>query len=261
MKRRPGPSTDESLDTLFQGRLAVIQRKGGYRFSLDAPLLAHFVRLAGKEKIVDLGTGNGVIPLILASLYPSVHIIGLDIQKEMVERALKGADFNQLRDRVEFIHGDVCSIEKIFPPRSFDVVVCNPPYRAAKSGRMNPDPERRIARHEIKAGLGDFLRAAFYLLRSGGRIALIYPATRIVDLLHSMRGEKVEPKRLRLVCSFEGDPASLVLVEGIKEGKIDLKIMAPLVVYTSEKKYTSEVGAILTGGSRRLGWHNKKDTD
>lgn len=247
MKKHPGLSSDETLDPLFQGQPAIIQRKGGYRFSLDAVLLAHFVKVHGGEKIVDLGTGNGVIPLILASLYCSVRVIGLEIQEEMVERALRSVDLNRLKDRVEILQGDVCSIKQLFSPQSFDAAVCNPPYRAPTSGRINPDPERRVARHEIHGGLRDFLRAASYLLRPKGRVALVYPATRMLDLLQTMRQEGMEPKRLRLVHSFEGTLATLVLAEGVKGAGSELKILPPLVVYTRERKYTPEMRAILAG--------------
>jgi len=247
MKRQVVTSADESLDTLFQGRLAIIQRKRGYRFSLDAVLLAAFVQLHGREKIVDLGTGNGIIPVILASLYPSVRIIGLEIQEEMVERAGRSVTLNQLEGRVEIVQGDVCFVGEIFSAQSFDYAVCNPPYRRPRSGRINPDPERCIARHELRASLSDFLRAGAYLLRRRGGMALVYPAPRTLDLLQSMRDEGIEPKRLKLVYSFDGGPANLVLVEGVKGGRSEMKVLPPLVLYTKEKKYSPEMGAILSG--------------
>jgi len=247
MKRQLVTSADESLDTLFQGRLAIIQRKRGYRFSLDAVLLAAFVQLHGREKVVDLGTGNGVIPLVLASLYPSVRIIGLEIQEEMVERAGRSVALNRLEERVEIVQGDVCFIEEIFSAQSFDYAVCNPPYRRPRSGRINPDPERRVARHELRASLSDFLRAGAYLLRRGGRMALVYPAPRMLDLFQSMRDEGMEPKRVKLVYSFDGAPATLVLVEGVKGGRSEMKILPPLVIYTQGRRYTAEMRAIIGG--------------
>ena len=245
-KTKPaGTPHEETLDTLFQGKLKIIQRKRGYRFSIDALLLAHFVKIHGSEKIIDLGTGNGVIPLILAWLHPSVRVFGLELQEEMVERALRGVNLNRLEERVKIIQGDVCSVNEIFSPESFDAVVCNPPYRGPASGRINPDPERRVARHEIKARLLNFLRTGSYLLRRGGRMALVYPATRTVDLLQTMRQEGLEPKRLRLVYSFEETAATLALAEGVKGGGCELKVMPPLVVYTKDRKYTPEMRAIL----------------
>jgi len=155
--KHPGSARQETLDTLFQGRLKVVQRKGGYRFSIDTLLLAHFVKVQGREKIVDLGAGNGVIPLMLAFLYPAVRVVGLEIQEEMVQRALRSVSLNRLRERVEILLGDVCSVKEVLPPQSFDIAICNPPYRGSASGRINPDPEKRIARHEIKGQLMDFL--------------------------------------------------------------------------------------------------------
>ena len=243
--QRSGFSREETLDALFQGKLKIIQRKRGYRFSVDAVLLAHFVEIEGSEKIVDLGTGNGVIALILACLHPSVRVVGLELQEEMVKRAQRNADLNRLGEKVKILQGDVCSIKEIFSPRSFDAVVCNPPYRGRASGRINPDPEKRIARHEVQGRLLDFIRAGSYLLQQGGRMALIYPATRMLDLLQTMRGEDIEPKRLRLVHSFEEEMAALVLAEGVKGSGSELKVLPPLVVYTKERNYTPEMKAIL----------------
>lgn len=241
----PRTSLDETVDTLFQGKLRIIQSKKGYRFSLDAVLLAHFVTLRGSDKIIDLGTGNGVIPLILARLYPSVEIVGMELQEEMAQRALRSLNLNRLGERVKILRGDVCSLEAILSPESFAAVVCNPPYRGAATGRMNPDAEKRIARHEIKARLADFVRAGSFLLRRGGHMALVYPATRMVDLLRTMRQVEIEPKRLRLVHSYEGSAATLVLAEGVKGAGTGLKILPPLVVYTRDRKYTREVEAML----------------
>lgn len=238
-------SRGETLDTLCKGRLSIFQRKDGYRFSLDAPLLAHFVAPRSGERIADLGTGNGVIALILATLHKRVRVVGIEVQAAMAERANHNAALNRLEDRVTIIRGDVCSIRDLCPPESFDVVVCNPPYRALKSGRLNPDDEKRIARHEVRGSLRDFLRAASYLLRQKGRSAWVFPAARAVDLLLAMRQEGVEPKRLRLVHSFQGGPATLVLAEGIRGGKRELEVMRPLVVYDASRRYTPEARAMI----------------
>lgn len=243
--KRAETSYGETLDALFQGKLKIIQRKRGYRFSIDAVLLAHFVKVRGGEKIVDLGTGNGVIPLILGCLHPSVRVVGLELQEEMAQRALRSVRLNLLAERVRIIQGDVCSVEEIFSPQSFDAVVCNPPYRETASGRINPDLERRVARHEIKARILDFVRAGSYLLRRRGRMALVYPAARTLDLLQTMRQEDLEPKRLRLVYPFEESAATLVLAEGIKGGGSELRVMPPLVMYTKDRKYSPEIRAIL----------------
>jgi tRNA1Val (adenine37-N6)-methyltransferase len=247
MKTWPKHERDETLDTLFRGRLVVIQAKRGYRFSLDAVLLANFVDIKGKERIMDLGAGGGVIALILAALNPSVQVVGLEIQERMVDRALRSVALNHLNGRVEIVLGDVRSVGQNFRPQKFDLAVSNPPYRRLKSGRVNPDPERYVARHEVEASLQDFLDGGSYLLRRGGRMALVYPAARATDLVAAMRQADLEPRRLRSVHSFEGTPASLVLAEGIKGIRSELEIMQPLVVYAKRKKYSDEMNAILAG--------------
>ncbi len=247
MMKSTEPRRDETLDGLFGGRVSVLQRKGGYRFSLDAVLLAQFVNLHRGDRVFDLGSGNGVISLLLASLHPSVRVTGLEFQRSMVHRALMSVAINDLTDRVEILQGDVRSVERQFTPCEYDMVVSNPPYRKLSSGRVNPDQERYIARHEAKASLADFLRAGAHLLRSGGKMALVYPATRANDLLVGMRNEEMEPKRVRFVHSFVDGPATLILVEGIKGARSDLKVMAPLVVYSKGKQYTGEVQGMLNG--------------
>jgi tRNA1Val (adenine37-N6)-methyltransferase len=242
-------SSNETLDTLFDGKLSVLQSKAGYRFSLDALLLAHFTPVHSKERVVDLGTGNGVVALILAAREPSLKAVGVEIQPEMAERAARSAALNDLTGRVAIVQGDVRAAERLFPAESFDVAVANPPYRRLASGRINPNGEKRVARHEIEANLRDFLRAAAYLLRRGGKISVVYPAFRTADLIQGMREEKLEPKRMRLVHSFAGSEAALVLAEGVKGGGSEMKILPPLIVYTGERKYTPEMSAIVAGSS------------
>jgi tRNA1Val (adenine37-N6)-methyltransferase len=240
-------SEDETLDTLFEGKLKLFQAHSGYRFSLDALLLAHFMNCRRGEQIADLGTGNGVIALILAYLHSSLSITGVEIQPSMVDRAWRNVQMNGFRVRVTIRQGDVGDIQETFGPESFAAVICNPPYRRMTSGRISHNAERKIARHEIAAELADFLRAGAYLLPIRGRIALVYPAPRVVDLLQSMRTANLEPKRLRMVHSFADAKASLVLVEGVKGGRSGIKILAPLLVYKQGKQYTNEVEAMLAG--------------
>jgi tRNA1(Val) A37 N6-methylase TrmN6 len=238
---------DETLDTLFEGRLKLFQDRRGYRFSLDALLLAHFMTCRRSEKFADLGTGNGVIALILAYLHSSLSIAGVEIQPSMVDRASRNVRMNGFQERVTISQADVRNIQETLSAESFAAVVCNPPYRRTTSGRISPNLERKIARHEIASGLADFLRAGAYLLPVKGRIAMVYPALRIVDLLQSMRNANLEPKRLQMVHSFADTKASLVLVEAVKGGKGGSEVLAPLVVYRKGKHYTTEVEAMLAG--------------
>ena len=238
---------DETLDMLFEGKLKLFQRRRGYRFSLDALLLAHFVTCRQGEKICDLGTGNGVIALILAYLHSSLSITGVEIQLSMVDCASRNVRMNRFQERVTISQADIRNIQETFSPESFAAVVCNPPYRRMTSGRISPNVERKIARHEIAAGLADFLRAGAYLLPIKGRIAMVYPALRLVDLLQSMRNANLEPKRLRMVHSFADTQASLVLVEAVKGGRSGSEALSPLIVYREGKQYTTEVEAMLAG--------------
>src|SRR5262245_6549486 len=241
---------DETLDVLYDGKVKLFQNRNGYRFSLDALLLAHFMTWRRGEKIADLGTGNGVIALTLAYLDSSLSITGVEIQPSMVDRASRNVQLNGLQERVTIAQVDVRRIHETLSPESFGAVVCNPPYRRTTSGRMSPNLERKIARHEIAAALADFLRAAAYLLPIKGRIAMVYPALRVVDLLQSLRNVNLEPKRLRMVHSFADTKASLVLVEAVKGGRSGNEALSPLVVYSEGKQYTTEVEAMLAGKVR-----------
>jgi tRNA1Val (adenine37-N6)-methyltransferase len=239
--------SDETLDALFEGRLELFQSRRGYRFSLDAVLLAHFVALKPAESVADLGTGSGVIPLLLAALHADIAITGIEFQPAMAQRAEKNVRLNRLTGRIRICRGDVRAIGEIASSGSFDVVVCNPPYRKRGSGRISANDEKRTARHELQGDLGDFLAAGRFLLRAKGRAALVYPAERAADLICAMRDAGIEPKRLRTVHSFADAEASLVLVEGVKGGKPGAAIHPPLAVYRRVKEYTDEVSAMITG--------------
>ena len=236
----------ETIDRVFGGRVAVIQRRGGFRFALDSLLLARFAELRGRERIVDLGAGNGVVALALAALNPGVAVTGVELQEAMVERAQRGAALNDLGERVRMVRGDVREVEKDFSAGGFDVTVCNPPYRPRRSGRVNPDRERLLARHEVEGGLSDFLRAGAHLLRHRGRMCLVYPSERAVELFSVMRKHGLEPRRARFVHSFIGAAATLILAEGVKGARTSLMVLPPLVIYRREDEYTAEMAGLLT---------------
>lgn len=238
---------NETVDTLFGGKLKFYQKRNGYRFSLDAILLAYFAVIKANEKIADLGTGNGVIPVLVAYRNPSAWVMGVEVQEGLAGRARRNAELNDLEKRIQIVQGDVGAIRRIADAGTFDVVLCNPPYRKPGSGRVSPDAERKIARHEVMGTLQAFLTAGRHLLKFKGRMSLVYPAVRCIDLLHAMRNAGLEPKRLRMVHSFFGAEASLVLVEGIKGGKSGIKILSPLIVYRRGREYSPEVQAMLDG--------------
>jgi tRNA1Val (adenine37-N6)-methyltransferase len=227
--------------------LKLYQGKRGYRFSLDSLLLADFATIRSANRVIDLGTGNGVIPLILAYRYPSISVTGVEIQQELAERAQRNVRLNDYEDRIAIACMDISSPRGHFIPESFDSVISNPPYRAANSGRLSPSWEKQIARHELKAGLDDFVQVAAFLLRNKGRFACIHLGDRTVDLLTAMRAAGIEPKRLRTVHPFAAAEASMILVEAVKGGRSRLDVLPPLIVYDSTNVYTAEVNAIVAG--------------
>jgi tRNA1Val (adenine37-N6)-methyltransferase len=217
---------DESIDEFMDGRLKLIQSKTGYRFSIDAILLSQFVTIKRGDRIVDLGTGCGIIPLILLLTRPVGHTFGLEIQKDLADQAARNTVLNGYENRMGVILGDIK--HPPFAPSSADVVTCNPPYRPKNSGRINPDLQRAIARHEMLASLDDILNAGSKTLRAKGRLAMIYPAVRLVEVLVRMRGFNLEPKRIRIVYPGMESEAKLALVEASLGGRRGLKVLPPL---------------------------------
>ena len=220
---RPG----ECVDCFMDGRLKVIQAKDGYRFSIDAILLAEFVTIRPGDMVVDLGTGCGVIPLILLRTRPVGYTFGLEIQEELADQAARNVILNGLGNKMGIILGDIRYTP--IAEESVDVVVCNPPYRQVKSGRINPDLRRAIARHEILASIEDILHAAKTVLRKKGRLALICPSVRLVDILAHMRRFNLEPKRIQINYPNLESSAKLALIEATLGGRPGLEIVPPII--------------------------------
>lgn len=216
---------DETVDDY--DNLKVIQKVYGFRFSIDAIVLAKFATIKKKDKVIDLGTGNGIISLLIAS--KAEHITAVEIQPEMVDLAKRNVMLNGLTDKIEVIEADLRRSKELFPSGQYDVVITNPPYRILGSGRVNPNDLKALARHEINCTLDDVLKASFYLLKNKGRLAIVYRPDRLVELMIGCRYYKLEPKRLQFV-HVEKEEASLVLVEAVKNGKPDLKVLSPIMI-------------------------------
>ena len=240
MKKLAWNEAEETLDTLFGGRLRILQKKGGYRFSIDALLLAHFADPHPKDRIIDLGTGCGVMPLIIAFRQKKGKITGVEIQPSLADLARRNATLNRLSTRIKILEKDLRDLEGKTRGGIFDLVLSNPPYRRIGAGRVNPCPEKALARHEFKATLQDVLRAAQYLLGKKGRLAMIYPASRAAELIQEMRQFHLEPKRLQFVHSYPKEEARLMMVEGFKEGRAQVRVLPPLILYDSAGNYTPE---------------------
>jgi tRNA1Val (adenine37-N6)-methyltransferase len=240
MKKLSWNEAEETLDSLFGGRLRILQKKSGYRFSIDALLLAHFADPHPKDRIIDLGTGCGIMPLIIAFRKKTGKIAGVEIQPSLADLARRNATLNRLSTRIKILEKDLRDLEGKNLGGIFDLVLSNPPYRRIGAGRVNPCPEKALARHEFKATLQDVLRAAQYLLGKKGRLAMIYPASRAAELIQEMRQFHLEPKRLQFVHSYPKEEARLVMVEGFKEGRAQVRVLPPLILYDSAGNYTPE---------------------
>lgn len=224
------PSPDETLDTFFNGKLQITQKKKGYRFSMDAVLLSQFIKIRKNERVMDLGTGCGILPLLLSHTTKAHSFVGVEIQKGLAECAEKNVVLNHLEDRISILMQDFRELKETFRPGSFDVVLSNPPYRKYRTGRINPSIEKAIARHEIKGTLEDLISIASYLLPPKGRCYMIFPALRTVDLLMALRDGQLEPKRLQFVHPRIGEEAKFILTESIKTSGVELKLMGPLIL-------------------------------
>lgn len=247
------------LHELFGGSLKLYQPKRGYRFSIDAILLAAFAAQKAHGTVADLGAGSGVVSLVLAKNRRVSLVVAFEIQDELAEIAKKNVVLNHCEDKITIEHGDIRQVRKKFSAGQFDAVVTNPPFYAVGTGRINPHSQKAAARHEMHGTLDDFIASAAFLLKTGGTFFVVYSADRIIDLFTGMREAKIEPKVLRSVHPKAGEPATMVLVEGIKGAGVSLKILNPLFVYDSDGNYTSEtkefyktVGSFLSAASEKI---------
>ncbi len=235
---------DLTLDSIRDIRL--YQNKKGYRFSVDALLLYSFVNLQRAKKIADLGAGSGIIGLLLAKKYCDSSVALIELQDSLARLAEKNVKLNSLVDRVRVIGCNIRDIDACSPltAKSFDLVVSNPPFRRQKTGLISSTDEKAIARHEIKLKLTDLIDASNYLLRSKGRLCIIYHPSRLVELIDTLRKKQIEPKRLRFVHSDIITEAKIVLVEAVRDGRAEMKIEKPLYIYKEDGTYTDEMKAL-----------------
>lgn len=237
---------DLTSDAFFDGQIRVRQPRTGYRFSIDAVLLGHLARPRPSDRVADLGTGCGIVALILAHRFPGIRLWGIELQPSLASLARRNVRENGLEDRISITEADLRTLRLQERQRPFDMVVSNPPYRRRRSGRINPDPQKAIARHEIESRLSDVVAAARRLLKRSGRLVIIYPAERSADLLVEMRAARIEPKSIRTIHSHIDAEAKLVLAEGAYGAGPGVKIEAPLAIYGPDGNYGPEVAAMFT---------------
>jgi len=232
---------DETLDDLNLKGIHVIQKKHAFRFGVDAVLLANFAKVRRNAKVVDLCTGTGIIPFILAGKTSASDLIGIEIQDEFVEMANRSAKYNELEHKIKFISGDLKDIGLIKSIPKVDIVTVNPPYKLHNSGLINLDSKNAIARHEICCTLEDVVIACRILLRDTGRMYMVHRPDRLVDILCTMRKHRIEPKRIRMVHPSVNKAPNIVLIEGLRDGGTFLKWEPPLYVHAEDGGYTKEI--------------------
>lgn len=241
----------ERIDDLQYKGLNIIQDTRGFCFGIDAVLLANFGEVKKEDKVIDLGTGTGVIPILIAGKTEAEHIVGLEIQPNMADMAKRSVMLNELEQRVEIIEGDLKEAPKIFGLAQFDMVTCNPPYMNHGGGIINVSDAKAISRHEIMCTLEDVIAVSAGLLRSGGKFCMIHRPERLVDIIWLMRSYKIEPKKIRFVHPSAGKKPNLLLIEGLRGGNPYLKMLDPLYVFNESGEYSDEINSI----------YNRKVTD
>lgn len=235
---------NERLDDLQYKGLRLLQKKGGFCFGVDAVLLSYFAQVAKNSKVIDLGTGTGIIALLLAAKKEPLKVTGLEIQPEMAEMAARSVKLNRLEDRVEIVQGDIREASKLFGASSFDVVVTNPPYMVKGGGLLNPADTKAVARHEILCTLEDVISSSAKLLRPGGKFSMVHRPQRLADIIYQMRNNSIEPKYLRFVHPSPGKKPSLLLISGTRNGNPELKVQEPLYIYDNDGNYSKEIDEI-----------------
>lgn len=232
---------DERVDDLQRNHYRIIQKKNGFCFGMDAVLLSGFAQVKQGERMIDLGTGTGIIPILLEAKTEGNHFTGLEIQEEVAEMALRSVMLNGLEERITIIHGDIKEAGQICGRASFDVVTSNPPYMVSQQGLKNPDSMKAISRHEIFCTLEDVAREAALLLRPGGRFYLVHRPRRLAEIICILQKYALEPKRMKMVHPFADREANMVLIEAVRGGGAMMKVEAPVIVFKEPGVYSEEI--------------------
>jgi tRNA1Val (adenine37-N6)-methyltransferase len=232
---------DERLDDLQIKGYKIIQHPDKFCFGMDAVLLSGFATVNEGERALDLGTGTGILPILLEAKNAGEHYTGLEIQPESAEMARRSVLYNDLQDRIDIIEGDIKEASKIFGKASMEVVTSNPPYMTNHHGLKNPNDAKAIARHELLCSLDDVVRESAAVLKPKGRCYFVHRPSRLVEIFEAMRKYRIEPKRMRLVYPYVNKEPNMVLIEGVRGGRPQLTVESPLIVYDAPGKYTEEI--------------------
>ncbi len=234
----------ERLDDLQLKSLKIIQNRKGFCFGIDAVLLSAFAEVKSGERVLDLGTGTGVIPILLCGKTAGEHFTGLEINPESADMARRSVVYNQLEERISIVTGDICHAGEEFAAGSFDVVTSNPPYMTGGHGLINPDPMLAAARHEVHCTFDDVARSASVMLRERGRFYLVHRPFRLPELMTTLTKYRLEPKSMRLVYPSVDKEPSMVLLGCMKGGRARCRVEKPLIIYDDARQYTPEVKAL-----------------
>ena len=233
--------TGERLDDLQVNGYEIIQHPGKFCFGMDAVLLANFAKVRPGERALDLGTGTGIIPILLTAKTQGQHFVGLEIQEESADMASRSVKHNHLEEKIDIVTGDIKEAADIFGPVSFDVITTNPPYMIGQHGIANPSDAKAIARHEVLCTLDDILRESVKILKPGGKFYMVHRPFRLAEIMSKMVACGLEPKRMRMVHPYIDKEPNMVLVEGVRGGNSRITVERPLVVYKEQGVYSDEL--------------------
>ena len=229
---------NERIDDLEFKGLKIIQNKSGFCFGIDSVLLSDFAKnIRNNAKVIDLGTGTGIINLLLSGKTKALEFVGVEIQEEVAEMAERSVELNNLEGKIKILNENILNLKEVYKPKSFDAVVTNPPYKKINTGLTNEDNKKLISRHEITASLKDFIQISAYLLKDYGEFYMVHRPDRLVDIFQLMREEKIEPKLI----TKANKKTNLVLIKGVKNGKPFLEYDNNLIVYNEDGSYTDEI--------------------
>ena len=231
----------ERLDDLQRNGYRIIQNPEKFCFGMDAVLLSGFASAPEGGRVLDLGTGTGIIPILMAAKTAAAELIGLEIQEESADMAQRSVILNDLQSKIKIVQGDIKEAGQLFDAASFDVVTSNPPYMIGGHGLKNPDGPKAIARHEVLCDLEDVVKAAARLLKSGGKFYMVHRPFRLAEIMVLMHEYRIEPKRMQLVYPYANKEPNMVLIEGARGGRSRLTVEKPLIIDESPGKYTSEI--------------------
>ena len=231
----------ERLDELQRNGYRIIQNPEKFCFGMDAVLLSGFAQVKPGGVVLDLGTGTGIIPILMEAKTPAVHLTGLEIQEESADMARRSVELNGLSDKISIVTGDIKEAGRIFKSASFDVITSNPPYMIGEHGLQNPDAPKAIARHEVLCTLEDVVGQAAKLLKPGGHFFMVHRPFRLAEIICTMTKYKLEPKRMQLVYPFVDKEPNMVLIEGVRGGKPRMTVEKPLIIYEKPGVYMPEI--------------------